>query len=651
MDRVVTETVNILNLNIEAASFEVRSKSHKSFPICQDTREWIKLRRKLCNVRDAVKNDLELSTLVRKTLNKCRKKVTECLSRDETNHKDTKADKIAETEDQGKKWKLFNQFVLDNQEQPQLTGLQDVDGTVKLDDVSIANIHGARLETTHQEPTDPLFNEGWKQAVNAEVLRRETEILPTSDPDPYIMEAEPVVPEEIVPLLTKKKDKSAPGMDKVTYKHLKMGGHNLVLHLCTVFTIILAMGYYPDLWKIGVVTMIPKPGKNILLSENHRPITLLSCISKLLEAVILQRFKRALSRAAPENAYQAGYKKNRSCQEHVLCLTEAVLQAFKKLLCVFAVFLDAHAAFDTVWRKGVYFKLLPMKIPAYLKRIIADFLRNRRLIVEVNKSYSREITMQAGTPQGAVLSPEIFNFYTNDLMLAIPQGATPSQFADDVGVWVTNTTKSLAATDLQQALNQISLWCRQWRMKLSPNKSKSMFFSMCPTHLPREEFRFLGVIFDDKLRWTPYLRQIVNSVNLKVHLLRQLAVQQNYKFPKLMVRLFNSLVTPVFDFGSICFLNMAETHWRQVRTFHAKALRSILSIPQHIPYAAICDGHFLKDYPKRIKDSAVARIGGILGSSPFGNELLQAACRSVIHRYKTPIQSFVQSFNQDNDAV
>ena len=51
----------------------------------------------------------------------------------------------------------------------------------------------------------------------------------------------------------------------------------------------------------------------------------------------------------------------------------------------------------------------------------------------------------------------------------------PSQFADDLGLWVVSRCQKLAEYDMQKALNSILVWSNKWRMKMESNKTKAMF--------------------------------------------------------------------------------------------------------------------------------------------------------------------------------
>ena len=52
-----------------------------------------------------------------------------------------------------------------------------------------------------------------------------------------------------------------------------------------------------------------------------------------------------------------------------------------------------------------------------------------------------------------------------------------SQFADDTGLWARSIKASLAASRLQRDLDALAEWCAKWRIKLNPEKIKSIMFS------------------------------------------------------------------------------------------------------------------------------------------------------------------------------
>jgi len=116
-----------------------------------------------------------------------------------------------------------------------------------------------------------------------------TKTEPTQAEDDFPF-AEPTVfrPCEVIKIIKEHlQPRKSPGCDLITLKML------IELPLCAVGTIsqlFNAMtGLLPKRWKKSIIIMIPKPGKDHTLTSSYRPISLLSCLSKLFEKWHLTR--------------------------------------------------------------------------------------------------------------------------------------------------------------------------------------------------------------------------------------------------------------------------------------------------------------------------------------------------------------------------
>jgi hypothetical protein len=76
-----------------------------------------------------------------------------------------------------------------------------------------------------------------------------------------------------------------------------------------------------------------------------------------------------------------------------------------------AVFLDIEKAFDTTWHPGLLYKLSKLEFSAQIIKLISSFLSNRKFRVSVEGEMSMPREMQAGVPQGSVLSPTLYSIY------------------------------------------------------------------------------------------------------------------------------------------------------------------------------------------------------------------------------------------------
>jgi hypothetical protein len=79
------------------------------------------------------------------------------------------------------------------------------------------------------------------------------------------------------------------------------------------------------------------------------------------------------------------------------------------------MFLDIEKALDTTWHSGLLYKLSKLE---FSTKLIGSFLSKRKFRVSVEGEMSTPRIMQAGVPQGSLLSPTLFNMYINDYAFA-----------------------------------------------------------------------------------------------------------------------------------------------------------------------------------------------------------------------------------------
>jgi hypothetical protein len=71
-----------------------------------------------------------------------------------------------------------------------------------------------------------------------------------------------------------------------------------------------------------------------------------------------------------------------------------------------AVFLGIGKAFDITWHSGLLYKLSKLEFSTSFIKLVGSFLSQRKFRVSVEGEMSAPRVMQAGVPQGSVLSPK-----------------------------------------------------------------------------------------------------------------------------------------------------------------------------------------------------------------------------------------------------
>ena len=98
----------------------------------------------------------------------------------------------------------------------------------------------------------------------------------------------PTSSQELADILKNSKNKLSAGPDHIPTKVFKFSPYNILLALSHVFNLFMGKGEFIDSFKLATVCPVFKKG-NSNNSNNDRPVSLLSNISKLLENVMYNR--------------------------------------------------------------------------------------------------------------------------------------------------------------------------------------------------------------------------------------------------------------------------------------------------------------------------------------------------------------------------
>ncbi|MCP3932899.1 MAG: reverse transcriptase family protein [Bacteroidetes bacterium] len=145
------------------------------------------------------------------------------------------------------------------------------------------------------------------------------------------------------------------GVDKIPKEVLK--NDNTVNLLQKLFNTCFTSGIIPDCWQKSIIQPIPKSASNDQrIPTNYRGISLLSNIYKLYASIINKRLSTYLEANKKIVEEQNGFRKLRSCIDHIFTLTCVIRNRKLQGKDTYACFVDMRRAFDTVSRTGLLCK-------------------------------------------------------------------------------------------------------------------------------------------------------------------------------------------------------------------------------------------------------------------------------------------------------
>ena len=259
----------------------------------------------------------------------------------------------------------------------------------------------------------------------------------------------PIRPIEVEYALKRTKSKSAPGADGISYHVLKAVSSILSPWLADLFEWCRSRGVVLNEWKTGITTLLYKKGDETA-PQNWRPITLLSCLSKLYSSVIdkrIHRYDRALADMQKNRLFSMSQRGFRPGLEGTHFNTEILKNAQELAPQLYAVYIDFSNAFGSM-DHAVFFEVLKLlRIPRYIQRYLKASYSGASFRVKLGeRSFTAPIVLTRGCPQGKPCSPTAFALFADVLLRHLelistnhglpysPTSLASPTYADDVGL-------------------------------------------------------------------------------------------------------------------------------------------------------------------------------------------------------------------------
>jgi len=413
--------------------------------------------------------------------------------------------------------------------------------------------------------------------------------IPPLNPLSYVrrneqcLSLDPVTSDEVGRIIASIKI-SKQDINSISVKLLKYSRDFLSQPISHLINMSFIYGIFPDLYKKACVTPIFKKG-NALDINNYRPISILPLYSKIIEKCMARRLMSFFDLYSILSRNQFGFRKGLSTVDAVIDYSEYICNAIEERNHVIGVFIDYSKAFDTVNHTLLLSKLELYGIRDVALRLFESYLEGRSQCVKVGNVYSSDAALPTGVPQGSVLGPILFLTYINDFPNISPALKT-ILFADDTTVSVAGSDFVELCDHLNLEMQKIIQWSDANRLALNASKTSALVFSnrlhdVNFDHKPNlngvdvnyvECHKFLGLNFDNKLKFRDHITFVCNKLSKSVGIMRRVSECLPQKS---LIGLYYSLFYPYLTYCNVLWGGTYDVHLNTVEMLQKRVVRII----------------------------------------------------------------------------
>ena len=337
-------------------------------------------------------------------------------------------------------------------------------------------------------------------------------------------------------------------------------------------------GNFPDELKVACITPILK--RDSLDKDdvtNFKSDSNLPFLSKLIEKCVNYQITEYVHTNQLFCAFQSSYRCHHSCETAMVKVHNNVVSMLDAKLNVILLLFDYSAAFDTVNHDILLAKLRDKySFSGTVFAWFASYFSNRRYIVKINQSLSRDVALFSGVRQGSILVPVLFNLYFQESdLLAKSHDFNIHLYADDMQCYC-GVDRNVSFDFLNDKIRSFTRDLMGWKcdnvLKLNEKKKtdiiefSSTFGGTCKLMStvsfdndyfiqPATSVKSLGVVLDDGLTLRKHIDKVIGVCYFNLRNMGRIASKLSRT---LKIQLIHSLILSDIDHCNALFYNLLE---------------------------------------------------------------------------------------------
>ena len=377
----------------------------------------------------------------------------------------------------------------------------------------------------------------------------------------------------------------APGPDGLPADFYKMFFGKIKALLLDVFNEAIEMNRLHISARRGIITLLPKRQRDLLLVKSWRPICLLCCDYKAFSKIITNRMKEYFHQLIHSD--QTGFMAGRSIADNIRKASDILDHTSRKNIAAVLISIDFQKAFDRVEYNSLYASMKFLNFGDKFLKWVSVLFQDMELCT-VNAGHSSPyFTPTRGLFQGNPVGPMAFNCLIEILAINLRNNRNIegirigqvvhllSQFADDLDIYMKFKQNSWDAlmstlTDFENMSGMLVNYDKTTVYRLGSIKyTNAKFYSSRKLHWTNGPINVLGC-------WISHDKEEAVKLNLDEIVVKVKSITQSWLnrdlslFGKILV--LNSLIGSLFVYRMTVMESIPNTYYKTLKEIFTRFL-------------------------------------------------------------------------------
>jgi len=213
--------------------------------------------------------------------------------------------------------------------------------------------------------------------------------------------------------------------------------------------------------------------------KSYRTISLLSCMGKVVEKVVAELLSEEAKRRALLSDGQFGSRKTRSAINAAAIMVDRAQAAWKPDIMTGVLLMDIKAAFPSAARARLIHAMKAKKIDRDLIPWTESFLSERKVEMVIEGNVLQSHPVEAGGPQGSLVSPILFAIHTAGLITWVEERVQAERLSclDDLGWVATGKDVNQVVERLEACAAESIEWANRRDLQVDTAKTEAALFT------------------------------------------------------------------------------------------------------------------------------------------------------------------------------